>query len=465
MTTTGAGVAVVGGGIAGLAAAYEFVTGSAPGPVTLFEADDRLGGKIREATLAGQRVEAGPDAFLARVPDAVDLCRELGLGEELVSPEASDAWVWSGGRLRRLPGDLVLGVPSDLAAVARSGILSPAGMVRAAADLVLPRTRWSGDVSVGAVVGRRFGSETVARLVDPLLGGIHAGDANRLSVDATAPQLATVARRERSLLLGLRRLRRTTPAGGGPVFLAPRSGLGRLVERLAGEVGKGAVLRTGCPVSKLVDTGGAGGSRYRLETAAGPVEADAVVLAVPAGAAATLLEALSPPAASELRAIRHASVAVALLAYSAASFPQPLPGSGVLVPRRAGRLMTACSCGSAKWPHWGAPGGVVLRVSAGRIDDPRVTDMDDDEVLRRLRAELADLLGVTGPPLDARLVRWPEAFPQYEVGHQARVERIEAALARDAPGIAVAGGPYRGIGIPACIAQGRAAARQLRGAV
>jgi oxygen-dependent protoporphyrinogen oxidase len=462
MTAADAGVAVVGGGIAGLAAAYEFVTGGAPGPVTLLEADNRLGGKIREAALADQRVEAGPDAFLARVPEAVDLSRELGLGDELVSPEAGDAWVWSGGRLHRLPGDLVLGVPSDLVAVARSGILSPSGLVRAAGDLVRPRTRWTGDVSVGAVVGRRFGPETVARLVDPLLGGIHAGDANRLSVEATAPQLAAVAGRERSLLLGLRRLRRTMPARGGPLFLAPRSGMGRLVERLAEEVGKGALIRTGCPVSKLVDTGEVEGPRYRLETAEDPVEADAVVLAVPAGAAATLLESLSPHAASELRAIRHASVAVALLAYPAASFPQPLPGSGVLVPRREGRLMTACSCGSAKWPHWASPGVVVLRVSAGRIDDSRVASMDDDEVLSRLRGELADLLGVTGPPLDAHLIRWPDAFPQYEVGHQARVQRIETSLARDAPGIAVAGGPYLGIGIPACIAQGRAAARQLR---
>jgi oxygen-dependent protoporphyrinogen oxidase len=462
MTGSTASVVIVGGGITGLAAAYELVAGGAPGPVTVLEADDRLGGKIRSAELAGRRVEAGPDAFLARVPDGVELCRELGLADELVSPQAGEAWLWSGGRLRRLPGELVLGVPSDLLAVAHSGILSPAAMARAAADLVLPRSPWPDDVSVGAVVGRRFGPETVARLVDPLLGGIHAGDANRLSMDATAPQLAAVARRERSLLLGLRRLRRAAPAGGGPVFLAPASGLGRLVDRLAEEVGKGADLRTGCPVSKLVDTGEAGGPRYRLETAAGPVPADAVILAVPAADAATLLDPLSPAAASELRDIRHASVAVALLAYPAALFPQNLPGSGVLVPRREGRLMTACSCGSAKWPHWADRGVVVLRVSAGRIDDPRVMDLDDDEVLARLRGEITELLGVTGPPLDQRVARWPDAFPQYEVGHLARVDRIEAALARDTPGVAVAGGPYRGIGIPACIAQGRSTARRVR---
>jgi oxygen-dependent protoporphyrinogen oxidase len=467
MTQPHAGVAVIGAGITGLAAAYELVRGGAPGPVTVFEADEEPGGKIRGAVLAGRRVEAGPDAFLARVPDAVELCRELDLGDELVSPAAGEAWVWSGSRLRRLPGELVLGVPSDLAAVARSGILSAAGMARAAADLVLPRDRWPDDVAVGTVVGRRFGRQTVDRLVDPLLGGIHAGDANLLSLDATAAPLAGVARRERSLLLGLRRMRRTVslangPAAGGPVFLAPRPGMGHLVSRLVEEVGKGADFRTACPVAKLVDTGGAGGgARYRLETPAGPLDADAVIVALPAGPAASLLEPLSPAAASELRAIRHASVAIALLAFPAPSFSQDLPGSGVLVPRAEGRLMTACSCGSAKWPHWAEPGVVVLRVSAGRVDDTRIARMDDGEILARLRAEVRELLGVDGAPLDQQLVRWPDAFPQYEVGHQARVGRIEAALAHDAPGIAVAGGPYRGIGIPACIAQGRAAARRL----
>ena len=465
MSERHAGVAVIGAGVTGLAAAYELVRSGAPGPVTVLEAAERSGGKIRGEQLAGRRVEAGPDAFLARVPDAIELCRELGLADELVSPAAGEAWVWSGSRLRRLPGELVLGVPSELSAVARSGILSPAGVARAAADLVLPRSRWRGDVSVGTVVGRRFGRETVERLVDPLLGGIHAGNANLLSLDATAAQLAVVARRDRSLLLGLRRMRRTMPAGGGPVFLAPRTGLGQLVERLEEEVGKGADLRTSCPVAKLVDTGAAGGARYRLETPAGPLDADAVILAVPAGPAATLLEPLSPAAAAELRSIRHATVAISLLAYPAASFPHNLPGSGVLVPRREGRLMTACSCGSAKWPHWAEPGVAVLRVSAGRVDDTRVTTMDDDEVLARLRAELRELLGVTAAPLDQKVARWPDAFPQYEVGHQARIERVEAALATDAPGVAVAGGAYRGIGIPACIAQGRAAARRLRDAV
>jgi oxygen-dependent protoporphyrinogen oxidase len=227
-------------------------------------------------------------------------------------------------------------------------------------------------------------------------------------------------------------------------------------------VGKGADLRTRAPVSKLVDTGVTGAARYRLETATGPVEADAVILALPAGAGATLLEPLCPRAGRELRGIRHASVAVALLAYPAASFPQSLPGSGVLVPRGEGRLMTACSCGSAKWPHWAAPDVTVLRVSAGRVDDTRIVGMDDAEVLSRLRAELRQLLGVSDLPLDQRVVRWPDAFPQYDVGHLARVARIDAVLAEDAPGVVVAGGAYRGIGLPACIAQGRAAARRVR---
>ncbi len=450
-------VVVVGGGITGLAAAFQLVqTGGSE--VTLLEAEPRLGGKIRTEEFEGRAVEAGPDAFLARVPDAVDLCRELGLAEDLVAPAARQAWLWSRGRLRALPEDLVLGVPSDLVGLLRSQILSPAGVLRAAADLVLPPTRPGRDASVGSLVGRRFGHQTVARLVDPLLGGIHAGRADALSVEATAPQLASVARSRRSLLLGLRAQRRSNPPADGPIFLAPKGGLVRLVDRLATEVEKGARIATGCAVTSLSAPDGVAAREYRLETSDGPLDADRVILAVPAAAAAGLVKSHSPAAASELRSIRHASVALALLAYPASSFPHPLPGSGVLVPRTEGRLMTALSCGSAKWPDWAEPGSVVLRVSAGRVDDARPDELDDDALIGQLHGELEQLLGVRHRPVASRVARWPDAFPQYEVGHQDRVARIERALLVDLPGVVVAGAALRGIGLPACIAQGRSAA-------
>jgi oxygen-dependent protoporphyrinogen oxidase len=221
-------------------------------------------------------------------------------------------------------------------------------------------------------------------------------------------------------------------------------------------------VATGCTVTSISardESARAGG--YRVETSDGPIDADRVILAVPAAAAARLIEPHCPSAASELRSIRHASVALALLSYPASSFPRPLPGSGVLVPRTEGRLMTACSCGSAKWPDWAEPGSVVLRVSAGRVDDARPAELDDDALISQLHAELQEMLGVSQPPAASRVARWPDAFPQYEVGHLDRVTRIERALLVDLPGVVVAGAAFRGVGLPACIAQGRSAASRV----
>ena len=434
-------VAVVGGGITGLAAAWELVRSGAR--VTLLEASDRLGGRILTADVGGRPVDLGPDAFLSRVPEAMELCHQLGLGGELVSPAAEQALLWVGGRLRPLPAGLVLGAPTSLASVARSGTLSPAGMARAALDLVLPSAGdGSSDRSVGELVTARFGRQVHRRLVDPLIGGIHAGPSELLSVRATAPQLAAAAAMKRSLLLGLRAQRRAAAPASGPAFHTLRHGLGRLVRRLEEELRRaGVTVELHAPVESLAAVG-----------------ADGTVVAVPAGPAARLLGG-SPQAAAELAAIDHASVALAVLVYPAGAFRRPLQGSGFLVPRHEGRLLTACSFASAKWPHWTAPGQVVLRASAGRWGDERAMALTDAELVARLHAELVEALGLREPPAHHRVARWVDAFPQYRVGHLDRVERIEAALARDLPGVAVAGPALRGVGIPACIAQGRRAAR------
>jgi oxygen-dependent protoporphyrinogen oxidase len=425
-------VAVVGGGITGLAAAYEAMLGGAD--VTLYEASDRLGGKIVTGSFDGRPVDAGPDAFLARVPHAVELCRELGLGDELVAPAAGSASVWTRGALRALPEGLVLGVPTDVLGLARSGILSARGVARAGLDLVLPQSRFGDDPSVGEVVSARFGREAAERLVEPLLGGIHAGRIDRLSMASTAPQLAAAVGRHRSLLRGLRGV----PASlDGPVFNSLRGGMARLVERLE------EVLREG-------------GVRFCLGAAVDSLpDADRVVVALPAARSAALLSSASPAAAAELAAIEHASVTLVTLAYPAL----PLSGSGFLVPAVDGRLMTACSFGSNKWPHWAGDGRTVLRVSAGRAGDDRAMHLSDDEVVSALSSELGEAAGIASPPLAARVTRWVDGFPQYAPGHAARVARIESALATDAPHVRVAGAALHGVGIPACIASGRAAAR------
>lgn len=429
-------VTVVGGGITGLAAAWELVQRGAS--VTLLEGGPRLGGKIETIDVDGVAVEAGADAFLARVPWATDLCRELGLEEELVSPAVSRALVWSRGRLRPLPEQMLLGVPTDVLGVARSGLLSPLGLGRAACDLVLPRSTIADDVSVASLVGRRLGRQVVERLVDPLVGGINAGRTEDLSAAAVAPQVLAAARSHRSIVLGARRQR---VGANGPVFLTVRAGLGRLVERLAASLrANGAAIHTDAPVASLDELG------------------PRVVLAVPAAAAASLVRPRSPRAADELDAIEYASVTLVTFAYEDEAVPA-LDASGFLVPRREGRLMTACSFGTSKWPQWAPPGQAVLRVSAGRAGDDRVMHMGAQEVVERLHDELVAAVGISAVPTSARVHRWESAFPQYRVGHLDRVGRIERALAEDAPTVVVAGAAYRGLGIPACIEQGRAAAR------
>ncbi|MBW3667975.1 MAG: protoporphyrinogen oxidase [Actinobacteria bacterium] len=429
-------VTVVGGGIAGLAAAWEAVQRGAE--VTVLEASDRLGGKIETAPIDGAPVEAGPDAFLARVPAAVQLCEELGLSSSLVSPAVGRALVWSNGRLRPLPEAMLLGVPTGVVGVVRSGLLSPLGMARASLDLVLPATPADGDESVASLVGRRLGREVVERLVEPLVGGINAGVADELSADAVVPQIVAAARAHRSIVVGARRQR--AAAAGGPVFLTPRDGLsalvGRLVERLQAA---GAAVHTGAAVDSLDDVDGA------------------VVLAVPAGQVAGLLRRRAPDAADELAAIRYASVALTTFTYPVDAVPRR-EASGFLVPRRSGRLITAASFATTKWPHWSLPGQVVLRVSAGRAGDERALRLDDDTLVARLHEELVELAGVGGGPVTARVHRWVDGFPQYAVGHLDRVARIERALPA---GVALAGAAYRGLGIPACIQQGRAAAAHL----
>lgn len=443
-------VAVVGGGIAGLAAAYELSRAAGPGAsVTLLEAADRLGGKIRTEELAGHRFDVGPEALLARVPWAVELCGELGLAGELVGAAESGAFLWTRGRLRPLPTGPVLGMPAGIMPVLRAGIFSPRGVARASLDLLLPASRPPEDEAVGALVRRRLGREVVERFVDPLLGGIYAGDCDHLSVHATAPQLAALAREHRSLVLGVRAASAASRPADGPVFVTLPGGLGRLVERLRDEL-DGVELRAGTAVHALEPVPG---GRWRLLLSGdGAIEADAVVLAVPAPAAAELVRQVSPEAAGDLGAIEYADVTVVSLAYPAGAVPAPLRGSGFLVPRSEGRLITGCTWSSAKWAHLDDGARLLLRCSVGE----RGAALDDAALVERACSELREAMGLRGEPAEAIVTRWDGAIPQYAPGHFDRVDRIAEAL-RGVPPLELAGAAYRGVGVPACIAQGRSA--------
>ena len=440
-------VAVVGGGIAGLAAAYELKTNGVE-PI-VFDAGEQPGGKLRTETFDGIRIDTGPDSFLARRPEAVELCRELGLDATLTAPAATSAYVYARGALRRLPAGLVLGVPTDPLALARSGILSGWGIVRSALEPFLPGEPLTGDTALGELTRRRFGNEVTTRLVDPLLGGINAGDVDELSIDTVAPQIAAAARRDRSLT---RALRQTVapPATGDPVFLTIPGGLSTLVDALVDAIGD---VRRRDPVHTL--------SATRVSSASGDHDVDGVVVATPAYSAAALVQPYAPDAAAALRTVSYASVSMVLLAYRDEVVGRRLDASGFLVPKTEGLLMTAASWASSKWEHLSRPGRALLRVSAGRHRDERAMRMSDDELVARIRVDLRTTMGIDGEPEAAEVVRWPRSFPQYPPGHRARMSAAVADLAERTPWLTIAGAALDGVGIPACIGSGRTAARSL----
>jgi oxygen-dependent protoporphyrinogen oxidase len=457
-------VAVVGGGITGLACALELVDAGVE--VTVLEATSRLGGNIRTSAFAGLEVDEAADAFLARVPEGVAMCQRLGLGDQLVSPSNAGAYVWARGRLRRLPGGLALGVPGEILPVARSGILGVGGMARAALEPFLPRRSTPAD-ALGPLISSRFGSEVLERLVDPLIGGINAGDAGRLSAMAVAPQVAGVAQRSRSLLLGLRAERRAHPPDPtAPVFFTLRGGMGGLIESLAAALAAAevpATIEMDAPVESLelaengavrITTGGSAANQRRLD-------ADAMVLACPAHASAELLAGAVPEVASTLRGIEYASVALVTFAFDDAAIGRALDATGLLVPKSDQRTVTAASWSSTKWAHWHIPGQAIIRASAGRDGEDRAVGLTDEDLVGEMLADLGLLMDLRGAPTEVRVSRWPRSFPQYRPGHLERIDEADRLLAARAPTVVLAGAAYRGLGIPACIRQGQTAARIL----
>ncbi len=487
-------VAVVGGGMAGLAAAWELSGAAAGGPaprIVVLEAGSRPGGKVRSTEFCGRTVDVAADAFLARRPEASELCGELGLADALVAPGASGASLWVQGRLRMMPEGVNLGVPTRAWPIIRTGILGPAGLLRAGADLVRPHRgdpRDTADRSVGDIVGARLGHQVVERLVDPLVGGIHAGGVDDLSAEATFPPLLAAARTSGSLIRALRRPPtpgQTPPAPttgpAPPVFWSLEGGNARLPAELAAALSaRGVDVVTQVAVESMTRLPSGPGATWRLALAGeaakvagavGPsdsaraLDVDAVVLAVPAGQAAGLLDDQAPLAASILDGVEYASVTVVTLSMPAGAIRSPLVGTGFLVPRTspirgATPLITGCTYLTRKWPGLARPGDELLRLSVGRYGDTRPDSLDDDELSAAVTAELSAVLDVAGVPRAAMVTRWDGAFPQYRVGHLTRTAVVEQAVA-GLPGVAVAGSAYRGVGIPAVVGSGRAAARSV----
>jgi oxygen-dependent protoporphyrinogen oxidase len=428
--------------------------------LVVLEAADRAGGKVFTQTVAGLPVDTGPDAFLSRAPELKALIAHLGLTEAVQGPAASGAFVWSRGHLRTLPAGGFFGIPDRVLPLVRSRLLSPAGMLRAGVDFVRPRTPLPADPSVGEVVRPRLGGEVFDRLVEPLLGGVHAGSADLLSATSTVPEVVAMARSGRSLVLTMRKRRRAmaaaAPAQAGPPappLVSLSGGMERLVDALVAAVGPHRV-RTGSPVSSLEPSA----RGWVVTTPAETFLAREVVLSVPAYVAADLVEPWAPQAAAELRGIPYVDVANVTLALRRSDLDDvSLQGTGFLVPPVEGELLVGCTWLTSKWPHLVNDDVVLLRSLVGRAGDRRWVDMDDEALVAAVREALGRAMGLRAEPVDVLVQRWPAAMPQYVVGHAARLERLDAALS-DSPGLTLSGAAYRGAGLAGCVAQARRSA-------
>jgi oxygen-dependent protoporphyrinogen oxidase len=457
-------VVVVGGGMAGLAAAHRLVEIAREQQlaldVVLLEAGTRLGGTIATERTDGFTLEAGPDSILTEKPWAVRLCERIGFAERLVGTRAGErrTFVVHRGKLLPLPDGFVLLAPTDLRALVRSPLFSWPGKLRAGLDLVLPRRRDAGDESLGAFVRRRLGDEVLERVAQPLAAGIYTADADRLSLQATMPRFGELEQRHRSVILGLRAAARGSAAHAGArysLFVAPADGMGALVDALARRLPEG-VVRLRSPVDGLARDGGT----WRLRAGGEAYTADAVVLATPAYVAATLLQPLEPTLAALLGAIQYASSATVTLAYPADGLP-PLQGFGFVVPAIERRALLACTYASRKFPGRAPAGHELVRAFVGGALRPDLVALGDAELTATVRGELEHLLGIRAEPALVRVHRYPRAMPQYAVGHLDRVAQIESRAAA-LPGLALAGGAYRGVGIPDCVRSGEAAAEVVR---
>jgi|CXWL01.1.fsa_nt_gi oxygen-dependent protoporphyrinogen oxidase len=456
-------VVIVGGGMTGLAAAYRLTRLAADGldvRVTLLESSNRLGGKILTEQTAGFAVECGPDSFITAKPQALDLVRELGLAGRLLTTDRTntDVHVFVRGKLRKLPAGLLLMAPTRVLPFLASDLMTWRGKLRMALDLVLPPAP-PGDVSMGDFTRRRFGAEALRTIVQPVMAGIHAGDADELSLKSTFPQFLELERKYGSLSRGLRIAARGRPptAAGLTMFVTLAGGLYELVEALAGRLEPGSV-RFNAKVSGIIPRG----QSYRVILEGGePIEADAVILTAPSYQAAEILEVMDPKLSIALRSIAFTSTATLTLAYDASKVVGLPKGFGFVVARGESQALAAATFTATKFPGRVPAGTAVIRCFLGGAGREKDLEKPDDELVATVRGDLQRILGVRAEPSFARLCRWTGANPQYTVGHETRLKRIDECVVRHS-GLLLAGASYRGVGIPDCAAAGMAAAENLR---
>ena len=446
-------ITIVGAGISGLSAAFELQKSGFE--VTLLEGSERLGGKILTSEIEGFNIDAGPDSFLTRDPEMRDLCFALGVGDELVPPTGKPAKVWVGGEMHSLPKRHFLGVPLDLDELEGLSLLTEEGAKRAKLDLTLPDNKPKKGETVGSLIRRRLGDEVMDRLVGPLLGGINAGDADDLCLESGVPQLFSASQGDFSLVRSIQAfLKNQNRDPASPVFLTHPDGLETVVKRLEQAIDSDIRRNERVTSVEISDNSIVvkGSQEY---------QSDAVILCIPAFSAAKILHGSCPNTSNLLAGIQYASMAFITFAFNKGDVSE-FNGSGFLVGRDEDLLTTACSWTSEKWAHLKNNDTVLLRLSVGRFDDTEALDMEDDTLIEKLKGELATLTGIKANPIATRVTRWPYSFPQYELGHGEKVNAIRQQAAVEMPGMYLAGSPFKGIGLSACIRDGIDQARKAK---
>ncbi len=472
-----ANIVIAGGGVTGLTAAYRLLEnkGSADLRVTVLEASPRLGGSLLTVQRDGFLFEGGPDAFVATKPQAKQLCIDLGLGDRLIETEPASRHVYflRRGKLVRMPEGMVLAVPTRFLPMATSPLFSKLGVARMGFDLLIPKRGGDSDESIASFLGRRLGKEVVEMLGEPLLGGIYSGDPARLSIRATFPQLVELEEKHGSLVRGALAMRaqaakRALKAGkqpGGPApsaFLALKGGMGELVDALATAIReRGGVIHT----STALDSIQKQEFGFRISSVhagqASTLQADRVLLALPAAQAARLIDPHAPVAARIFRAIPHVSTATCLIAFERKDIAHAMDAAGILIPKTEGYDASAITFMSSKWAGRASEGKALIRVFFGGQAHPEVRGLTDLDLLHAARETLRSILGITAEPITAQVFRWNDCRPQPVVGHLERLAEARVALAA-IPGLLVAGGAFDGVGIPDCVRQGAEAAALLR---
>jgi len=461
---------IIGGGIAGLSAAY-YAKKNIPGvQITLFEAGDRWGGKITTDRLpfvdGDFIIEGGPDTFLATKTWAVALCNELGLADRLhgTNPKNKNTYVLHKNKLQPLPDGLAMMIPTNIPSILKSQLVSWPGKARMGLDFLLPSQNGHRDESLGQFVSRRLGREAYENLIEPLMSGIYAGDGDQLSLRSTFPYLHDLEHKYGSLARGALKMRQQMAArgqstqGSRSAFLTPTTGLAEIVEKLVETLTENSVnLRLNSSVSRVARHE----SLYSVDLDSGEtLEADSVILATPAPVSGSLLASFDPELATVLESIQYASTATVTLAYRQSDLSRPLDGYGYVIPRREGRRVLACTWTSTKFPHRAPDGYALIRVFVGRAGQESDIPWDEAGLLDLAREELELTFGIIAEPLVSRVYIWESAMPQYNLGHPEKLAKIDAAIAKH-PGLALAGNGYRGIGIPDCIHSGELAVEKI----